>query len=113
MVKRPSLGCAVGKGAGQWQAGRMSEVTEYGLLMSGGGFHVRNPSPEVERIYPVQEWAAAEIRSGGHVYRRKVIVTVEWEEVVLYDLDVPPGKAKGYSWRAPGNMIPRWTDGPA
>jgi hypothetical protein len=42
-----------------------------------------------------------------------VIVTVEWEEVVLYDLDVPPGKAKGYSWRAPGNMIPRWTDGPA
>ena len=50
----------------------MSEVTEYALLMSGGGFHVRSRSPEVERIYPAEEWAAAEIRNGGHVYRRKV-----------------------------------------
>ena len=86
----------------------MGEVTEYGLLMSGGGFHVRNGSPEVERVWPVQDWAAAEIRNGAHVYRRKVIVTVEWEEVVLYDMEVPPGEVKGYSWRAPRNMLPRW-----
>ena len=91
----------------------MSEVTEYGLLMSGGGFHVRSRSPETERTYPAEEWAAAEIRSGGHVYRRKVIVTVEWEEVVLYDLEVPADKAKGYSWRAPRNMLPGFRGDPA
>ena len=42
-----------------------------------------------------------------------MIVAVEWEEVVLYDLDVPPGKAKGYSWRPPQNVFPRPPADPA
>jgi hypothetical protein len=54
---------------------------EYGLLMSGGGFHIRSDSPEVERIYPAAEWAAGEMRNGGHVYRRRVVVVEEWVEL--------------------------------
>lgn len=40
-------------------------VTEYAQLMAGGGMCVRNPHPEIERIYPLTEWIAAERRSGG------------------------------------------------
>ena len=56
-------------------------ITEYGLLMSGGGFRLRRDNPEVERIYPTVEWAAAEIRLGGHVYRRRVVVVEDWVEL--------------------------------
>jgi hypothetical protein len=59
----------------------VSEVTEYGLLMSGGGFHVRNTDPEIEQIYPVAQWIANEIRTRGRVYRRRVIVVEEWTEI--------------------------------
>jgi hypothetical protein len=56
---------------------------EYGLLMSGGGFHVRSESPAVERIYPAQDWMKAEVRSGGHVYRRRIVVAEDWEEWII------------------------------
>jgi hypothetical protein len=57
------------------------EVTEYGLLMSGGGFHVRNNDDYIERIYPLKEWEANQIRSGAHVYRRRIKVIEDWQEV--------------------------------
>jgi len=56
-------------------------VTEHGILMSDGGFHVRNPAPEIERIFPAAEWIQHLIRSGAHVYRRRVIVVEEWIEI--------------------------------
>ena len=49
--------------------------------MSGGGFQIRSDSPAVERIYPVAEWVNGEIRTGGHVFRRRVVVVEDWEEL--------------------------------
>lgn len=57
------------------------ELTEYAIRMSGGGMHVRNPAPEIVRVYPLAEWIEGETRLGGHVYRRRVIVVSDWEEV--------------------------------
>lgn len=57
------------------------EITEYALRMSGGAMQVRNPHPEIERVYPVAEWIAGETRFGHHIYRRRVIVVSDWEEV--------------------------------
>lgn len=55
-------------------------VTEHAILMSGGSMQVFNNDPEIEDIH-----LAARIRShqrfGGKVYRRRVIVVDEWEEV--------------------------------
>lgn len=56
-------------------------ITEYAIMMSGGGMQVRNPHPEVEEIYPVAEWIAHQQRFGGKVYRRTVSVIEDWEEV--------------------------------
>lgn len=56
-------------------------VTEYATLMSGGGFHVRNGDPEIEEIYPLAQWIPNERRFGGRVYRRRVVVVEDWEEV--------------------------------
>lgn len=65
-----------------WFHFAMSEVvTEYALLMSGGSMQVRNPDPEIERIYPVALWIEHEARLTHHVYRRRVIVVSDWEEV--------------------------------
>jgi hypothetical protein len=58
-------------------------LTEYGLLMSGGGFHVRNTSDRTEDIYPVAEWAVAEIRTGAQVYRRKIVTVEIWTQITL------------------------------
>lgn len=54
-------------------------VTEYGLLLSSGGYQIRNTAPEIEK------WIRNETRR-GHVYRRRVIVVEDWEEV-----DAPSG----------------------
>ena len=56
-------------------------VTEYGLLMSGGGYQIRNGHPGIERIYPAAEWIAGEKRTGAHVFRRRVIVVEDWVEL--------------------------------
>lgn len=55
--------------------------TEYALLMAGGGMQVRNPHPDVERIYPVAEWIRNERENGAKVYRRRVVVIEDWTEV--------------------------------
>jgi len=57
------------------------EVTEYAQLMSGGGMHVRNPHPEIERIWPLADWIKAGQMGGGRVYRRVITVVEDWEEV--------------------------------
>lgn len=56
-------------------------VVEHGLLMSGGGMHVRNDDPQVDRIYPLPLWVEHHQRFGGKVYRRTVIVIEDWREV--------------------------------
>ena len=57
------------------------EIIEYATQMSGGGMHIRWDDPEMERIYPLAEWIPAQQRFGGKVYRRRVIVVEDWEEV--------------------------------
>ena len=54
---------------------------EYGILMSSGGYQIRNGRAEIERIYPVADWVADEKRNGTHVFRRRVIVVEDWAEL--------------------------------
>ena len=54
---------------------------EHAVMMSGGGYHVRNDAPEIEDIYPLARWIKSEQRFGGKVYRRTIIVVDGWEEV--------------------------------
>lgn len=56
-------------------------VTEYGQIMPAGGYHVRNPSPRIERMYPVADWIADERKHGRFVARRRVVVVEDWIEV--------------------------------
>ncbi len=35
--------------------------TEHAQLMSGGGYHIRNSDPEIERIYPLAQWIKSRI----------------------------------------------------
>ncbi len=55
--------------------------------VSGGSMQVRNDAPEVEAVYPLDDWLGLQIWQGSHVWRRKVVVTQEWERVTLADLD--------------------------
>lgn len=57
------------------------EVEEYGSLMSGGGVHVWNLSPEVLKIYPLADRIEDGQRHGESVMRRRVIVVTDWEVV--------------------------------
>jgi hypothetical protein len=57
------------------------EVTEYAIGIRGGDKQVRNPHPEIERIYPLRQWIPDHQRFGGKVYRRRVIVVEDWVEV--------------------------------
>lgn len=54
---------------------------EYGQLFSGGGFLTFNESPEVEAIFPLADRLRAGMQHGGHVYRRRVVVVSDWEEI--------------------------------
>lgn len=58
-------------------------VAEYGQLLSSGGYQTWNTEPYIERIYPLAEKIANE-RRRGKVFRRRIIVVKDWEEV-----DVP------------------------
>lgn len=65
---------------------------EYGLLMSGGGFQTRCDDPEIEKIYPTAKWAAHQIKSGGHVYRRRIVILQDWEEISAKEARLIPGE---------------------
>lgn len=56
-------------------------VTEHARLMSGGGFHVRNAGPAIEKIYPLKQWIEHGQRLGGQVFRRKIVVVEDWAKV--------------------------------
>jgi hypothetical protein len=57
-------------------------VTEHAQLMAGGGMHVRYDHPEIDRIFPLDQWIAAGQRGGGRVFRRTVLVVDGWTEIV-------------------------------
>lgn len=57
------------------------EKVEYGQLYSGGGYLTFNDSPVIEKIWPLADRIKAGQRSGGRVYRRRIVVIEDWEEV--------------------------------
>ncbi len=57
------------------------EITEHATEMSGGGMHVRWSDPMAEKIYPLDEWIPAQQQHGGKVYRRRIIVVEDWQQV--------------------------------
>lgn len=57
------------------------ETTEYAQRYAGGSMLVRNPHPDIERIFPVAEWIRAEQQLGGKIYRRRIVVLEDWTEV--------------------------------
>jgi len=60
---------------------RVLEITEHGQLMSSGGYQIFSDSPEIENIFPMAGRIEAGKRFGGHVYRRRIVVLDDWEEV--------------------------------
>jgi hypothetical protein len=58
-------------------------VAEHAIQMSGGGYHIRNQNPGVERVYPLAKWIE-DNQQDGKVYRRRIIVVEDWHVV-------PPG----------------------
>ena len=55
-------------------------VSEYGEQLSGGGYMTWNTEPYIERIYPLAEKIEAH-RRHGKVYRRRIIVIEDGEEI--------------------------------
>lgn len=53
-------------------------ITEHALRLAGGGMQVRNPHPDIERVYPLTEWVKDEQRNGSEVYRRRIVVVEDW-----------------------------------
>lgn len=56
-------------------------VVEHAVRMSGGGMTIRNPHPDTERIYPLGQWITHQQRDGCKVYRRRILVLDDWQEV--------------------------------
>lgn len=63
------------------EAGAGETAVEYANEMSGGGLHVWNTEPDILEIYPLADKIRHGLRHGGKVYRRRVIVVEDWEEV--------------------------------
>lgn len=58
-----------------------SAVVEHAVRYTGGAMLVRNPSPDIEAIFPLDLWVTSEKRFGGKVYRRTIVVIDDWKEV--------------------------------
>jgi hypothetical protein len=56
-------------------------IVEHAIEMSGGGMHIRNGDPEIDRIFPLADWVESHQRFGGKVWSRTVIVVEDWHEV--------------------------------
>jgi hypothetical protein len=56
-------------------------VTEYGIAYSCGGYLTIKDSPELEAVWPLADRISAQLRTGGHVYRRRLILVDDWEEI--------------------------------
>lgn len=68
------------------EAGRRHDViTEHAIKMPSGAMQVRNSEPLTEKVYPLADWIAHGQENGGKVYRRRIIVVDDWEEVPAAD----------------------------
>lgn len=56
-------------------------ITEHATAFKSGDMKIRCDDPEVEEVYPLARWIVHQQRYGGRVYRRRVIVVDDWEEV--------------------------------
>ncbi|EOD66885.1 hypothetical protein [Amycolatopsis vancoresmycina] len=56
-------------------------ATEHAEQYTSGAMLVRNPAPEVERVYPLTQWIQDQQRHGGRIFKRRVIVVDDWTEV--------------------------------
>jgi hypothetical protein len=56
-------------------------VTEHAVQYKSGDMKVRCDDPEVERIYPLEQWIPSEQRFGEKVWRRRIVVLEDWTEV--------------------------------
>jgi hypothetical protein len=56
-------------------------VAEYGVRMTGGEHRTLTTTPRLEGIYPLADRIKAERRDHGKVYRRRIVVVDDWEEV--------------------------------
>jgi hypothetical protein len=62
--------------------GSMTDVqVEHAILYSGGSMLVRPNDPGVEAVWPLADWIRAHRRNGGRVYRRRVVVVEDWQEM--------------------------------
>lgn len=58
-----------------------TETVEHAQQFAGGSMLVRNPHPDIERIYPVTDWVRDERKNGGRIYRRRIVVLEDWTEI--------------------------------
>jgi hypothetical protein len=56
-------------------------ITEHAALLAGGSMQVFPDDPEIEDVYPLARRIRAKQRFGGQVYRRRIIVVEDWDEV--------------------------------
>lgn len=56
-------------------------VTEHAREMTGSHWLLRRDEPLTEKVYPLAAWIAQGQENGGKVYRRRIIVVADWEEV--------------------------------
>jgi hypothetical protein len=56
-------------------------VVEHAVRFKSGDWKIRYDDPEIERIYPLEEWIEHNTRDGGIVGRRTVIVLQDWARV--------------------------------
>lgn len=60
-------------------------IVEYASEYTGKSMLIRYCDEQVESIYPLKDWIRNQQRFGGKVYRRKIIVIDDWEEVPVQD----------------------------
>ena len=75
------------------QANDDEVVTEHAVAFKSGDMKIRCDAPEVEEVSPLAQWIVHKQRYGEKVYRRRVIVVDDWEEVPPADsagLEVEP-----------------------
>lgn len=60
-------------------------IVEYANEYTGKSMLIAFRDEETESIYPLENWIRNQQRFGGKVYRRKIIVVEDWEEVPPQD----------------------------
>ena len=76
-VEQAALG--VLRGEPMWQLDHAT--TEHAEQYTSGAMLVRNSAPEVERVYPLEQWIPDQQQHGGRIFKRRVIVVEGWTEV--------------------------------